>query len=134
VEDLFDDSNADVRFGAACALAKYKGVNDSKISTELTAGLKSRDTLRPYPEKPNYSAGLKQLMAIETLQRIGPDAKPMIPALLEYARSKSIDDKLLRELAFRAVGHIDSNLRNTIPEVDQALKNDPDLKNTIPPQ
>jgi hypothetical protein len=73
-------------------------------------------------------------MAIETLQRIGPDAKPMIPALLEYARSKSIDDKLLRELAFRAVGHIDSNLRNTIPEVDQALKNDPNLKNTIPPQ
>jgi RNA polymerase sigma factor (sigma-70 family) len=131
VENLLDDANADVRFGAACALAKYKGVSDAKISTELIAGLKSRhNNSRPYPD----TEGLKQLMAIETLQRIGPDAKSMIPALLEYGNSKSIDDKLLRELAFRAAGHIDSNLRNTIPEVDQALKNDPDLKNTIPPQ
>lgn len=73
-------------------------------------------------------------MAIETLQRLGPAAKSMIPALLEYARSKTIDDQLLRELAFRAAGHIDDSLRNSIPEVDQALKNDPNLKNTIPPQ
>jgi len=123
VEDLLDDANADVRFGAACALAKYKGVNDPKISTELTAGLESRyDSSRLYLGTEN----LKQLMAIEKLQDIGPDAKPMIPALLEYA--KSIDDKLMRELAFRAVGHIDSSLRNTMPEVDQALKNDPSAK------
>ena len=129
VEDLLDDSNADVRFGAACALAKYKGVNDPQISTELAAGLKSRhDTSRPYPD----TEGLKQLMVIETLQRIGPDAKPMIPALLEYA--KSINNSFMRELAFRAAGHIDGNLRNTMPEVDRALENDPDLKNSIPLQ
>ena len=127
VEDLLNDENTDVRFGAACALAKYKGVNDPKISSELAAGLKSRhDTSRPYPD----TEGLKQLMAIETLQRIGPDAKPMIPALLEYA--KSINNSFMRELAFRAAGHIDGNLRNTMPEVDRALKNDPDLKNSIP--
>jgi hypothetical protein len=120
VEDLFDDSNADVRFGAACALAKYKGVNDSKISTELTNGLKSKDAL---------NGGLKQLMAVETLQHIGPDAKPMIPAILEYAHSET--DKVLREHAFSIAGQIDSNLRNTMPEVDQAMKNDPNLKNVV---
>jgi hypothetical protein len=131
VEDLLDDANADVRFGAACALAEYKGVNDSKVSTELTAGLKSRhDDSRPYLN----TEGLKQLMAIEALQRVGPDAKPLIPALLEYAKSKSINDSLMRELAFRAIGHIDSNLRNTMPDVDQALKNDPNLKNAIQSQ
>jgi HEAT repeat protein len=116
VENLLDVENADIRFGAACALAKYKGVNDSKISKELTAGLKGPD-------------GLKQLMAIETLQHIGTDAQPMIPEMLEYANS--IDDRFIRELAFRAIGYIDSNLRNTMPEVDQALKNDPSLKNVV---
>jgi hypothetical protein len=122
VVDLLDDPDPDVRFGAACALAKYRGVNDPKISTALSTGLASRhDTSRPYPD----TEGVKHLMAIETLQRIGPDAQPMIPALLEFARSKTVTDNLLHELAFRAAGHIDSSLRNTIPEVDQALKNDP---------
>ena len=53
----------------------------------------------------------------------------MIPEMLEYANS--IDDRFIRELAFRAIGYIDSNLRNTMPEVDQALKNDPSLKNVV---
>jgi RNA polymerase sigma factor (sigma-70 family) len=129
VEDLLDDSNADVRFGAACALAQSKGVNDSRISTELAAGLKSRhDDSRPY----SGTEGLKQLMAIETLQHIGPDAKSMVPALLEYA--KSINDNFMRELALRTAGKIDHNLRNAMPEVDQALKSDPALKNAVPPQ
>jgi len=123
VEDLLNDENTDVRFGAACALAKCKAANDSRIFKELTAGLQSRhDDTRPYTD----TESLKQLMAIETLQKIGANAKPMIPVLLDYA--KSIDQSLMRELAFRAVGHIDNSLRNTIPEVDQALKNDPTLK------
>ncbi len=128
VEDLLNDENADVRFGATCALAKYEGVHDPKISIELAAGLRSRhNTSRLYPD----TEGLKQLMAIETLQGIGPEAKPMIPALLEYA--KSINDRFMQELAFRAAGHIDGSLRNTMPEVDEALKNDPDLNNSTPP-
>jgi RNA polymerase sigma factor (sigma-70 family) len=134
VEDLLDDSNADVRFGAACALVKYKGVNDSKISTELTAGLKIKyDTSGPQRNpRVNPEDGLKQLMAIETLQRIGPDAKSMVPAILDYAHSTT--DQVLREHAFSIAGQIDSNLRHTMPEVDQALKNDPTLKNATPPQ
>jgi len=129
VEDLLDDANADVRFGAACALVKYQGVTDSKIAKALNAGLDSRhDDSSPNPGTEN----LKQIMAIETLQGIGPDAKPMIPALLAYANS--IHDALMRELALRAVGNIDSTLRSTMPEVDQAVKNDPALKNGIPPQ
>ena len=130
---LLNDANANLRFGAACALAEYKGVDDAKISTELKAGLKIiYDTSGPLRNpRLNPEDGLKQLMAIETLQRIGPDAKPLIPVLLEYANSTH--DNLMRELAFRAMGHIDSNLRNTMPEVDQALKNDPNLKNASPP-
>jgi HEAT repeat protein len=129
VEDLLDDSNADVRFGAACALAEYKGVNEPKLSTALIAGLKSRHNISsPFHD----TVGLKHLMAIETLQRIGPDAKPMIPALLEYA--KSINDSFMQELAFRAIGHIDGNLRNIMPEVDQAMKNDRNLKNAVSPK
>ncbi|MDR3456125.1 MAG: sigma-70 family RNA polymerase sigma factor [Verrucomicrobiae bacterium] len=129
VEDLLDDPNADIRFGAACALVKYKGVTDARMAKELITGLKSRhDNSRPYLG----TEVLKQVMAIETLQRIGPDAKPMVPALLEYA--DSIQDKSLRELAFRAAGNLDSTLRNTMPEVDQAVKNDPALKNAITPR
>ena len=129
VEGLLGDTNADVRFGAACALAEYKGVNNPEISTELAAGLKSRhDTSRPYPD----TEDLKQLMAVETLQRIGPAAKPMIPALLDYA--KSTDDKLMREHALAAIGYIDLNLRNTMPEVDQAVKNDRTFKSAVSPK
>jgi RNA polymerase sigma factor (sigma-70 family) len=129
VDDLLDDANADVRFGAACALAEYKGVNDSKISTELAIGLKIRDdSFNPYSADEN----LEQLMAIETLKRVGPGAKSMIPVLLNYANSTK--DKTLRELAFSVAGQIDSNLRNTMPEVDQTMKNDLTLKNTVPPQ
>ena len=129
VEDLLDDTNAGVRFGAACALAEYKGVNDTKKSIELAAGLKTRnDPFHPYTAEED----LRQLMAIETLQRVGPNAKPMIPVLLNYAHSTK--DNVLRERALSVVGQIDSSLRKTMPEVDRAVKNDPMLKNAIPPQ
>jgi RNA polymerase sigma factor (sigma-70 family) len=132
VEDLLDDTNADVRFGAACALAEYKGVNDSKISAELAAGLKIiYDTSAPVRVPRPNPDGLKQLMAVETLQRVGPDAKSMIPALLEYAHSTQ--DKLSREHALAAIGYIDTNLRNTMPEVDQAVKNDRTFKSMVSP-
>ena len=117
VERLLDDSNFDIRFGAACALAEYKGVDDAKISSVLSAGLFNSDP-DPVP-----GASLKTLMAIQTLQRIGPKASRMVPALLEYATAKSTTDPLMRKLALKAAGKIDDNLRTTIPEVDQALKN-----------
>jgi hypothetical protein len=128
VDDLLAATNADLRFGAACALAKFEGVNHPGISAEFVVALKSRHD--PSYAHPN-TEGLKQLMAIETMQRIGPDAKSMVPALLEYA--KSINDTLMRKLAYRAIGQIDDNLRNTIPEVDLALTNDPVLNySTLP--
>jgi RNA polymerase sigma factor (sigma-70 family) len=101
VEDLLEDANADVRFGAACALMEYKGVNDSNISKELTAGLKTKqDARRPYTATEN----LDQLMAIETLQRLGTNAQPMIPALQNYANS--IHDNFMRQLAIKAISAI----------------------------
>ncbi len=129
VQDLLNHENPDIRFGAACALAKYQGVQDPKISAELAAGLGSQhDDSRLYPD----TEGLKHLMAVETLQRLGPGAKPLLPALLTYAQSTK--EHLMRELAFRAAGHIDTDLRNTMPEVDQALKSDPDQATLVPPQ
>jgi RNA polymerase sigma factor (sigma-70 family) len=129
VENLLGNTNVDVRFGAACALAKYKGVNNPKISLELEAGLRSR-YVKSIPYHPN-TENLKHLMAIEMLQRIGPDAKPMVPALLEY--SNSINDKFMSELSLRAAGYIDSGLRNTMPTVDAAIKKDPNWTNSISP-
>jgi hypothetical protein len=131
VEDLLVETNADVRFGAACALAKYLGVNNAKITDELKAGLTMKyDTSAPARiPRFNPEDGLEQLMAVETLQRIGPDAKPMIPALLEYANSTR--DKLSREHALAAIGYIDPNLQKTMPAVDQAVKNDRTFKSMV---
>jgi hypothetical protein len=120
VERLLDDPDFDIKFGAACALAEYKGVDDPKISRLVSAGLFNSD-----PDT-DPGKGLKSLMAIQTLQSIGPKASHMVPALLEYARAKSTTDPLLRKLAFKAAGKIEDNLRTTVLEVDQAVKN-PDL-------
>jgi hypothetical protein len=121
-----------VRFGAACALAKYLGVNDQRISDELKTGLKVRyDTSGPL-HTPRQSAedGLEQLMAMETLQRVGPAAKPMVPALLDCAHATQ--DDVLREYALSIAGQIDGSLRTTMPDVDQAMRDDPTLKNAVP--
>jgi RNA polymerase sigma factor (sigma-70 family) len=110
-ESLLDDSRPEVRFEAACALARYEAGSNPKIFFELTAGLQSGDNLMP-------------LMALETLQTLGPAAEPMMPAVSNYANA-SVD--LMREIAFRTLGRIDNNLRYTLPEVDQALKEDESL-------
>jgi len=52
-------------------------------------------------------------MAIETLQRVGTDAKPMIPALRDYANS--IKDNFMRELAIKAISIISGYSTNAIP-------------------
>jgi hypothetical protein len=109
VEILLDDENPDIRFEAACALAKYKGVHDPKIYDELLAGLKTKDdTAHPF-------LTLKHLMAIETLEKIGSEAKPMLPPLIDFANSTP--DYVSRDVAFKAIGAIDPDLRNTMPEV-----------------
>ena len=115
LEGLLDDDNADIRFEAACALAKYKGVNDPRISRELGTMLKDRHTSRPYPGK----AERKQLMAVDTLYAIGPEAKPLLPLLLDYAGA--INNQVNSHLAYRTAGKIDGNLRRTVAGVDEAL-------------
>lgn len=113
VEELLDDASPDVRFGAACALGEYKGVADSKISRELSAGLKSRhNTSRQYPDR----EGQKQLVAIETLQQIGPAAKPMIPELRNYA--ESIENSFMRDAALKAIGTINGDSPSAASEAN----------------
>ena len=134
VEDLLDDSNADVRFGAACALAKFKGVNDPEISKELKAALKIiYDSSAPIrTSRSNPEDDLKQLMTIETLQHIGPAAQPMAPVLLDYA--ENTPDKYMKQLALGVAGVVDTNLLNTMPEVREAFKNEPTLHNPAQPE
>lgn len=119
LEALLDDPNPDIRLEAACALAKYKGLDDRKISGELEAALKDRHTSRPYPGREERN----QRMAIDTLFFMGPAAKPLLPLLLDYAGS--IGNESNRHLAYRTAGKIDSSLRSTVPGVDEALKLDP---------
>jgi hypothetical protein len=112
LEHLLDDPRAQVRFEAACALAKYEAANNPKIFAELTAGLQSSDNFM-------------QLMALETSQKLGPDAVPMFQVVSNYAGSAT---DLMRDVAFKTLGKIDPNLRYSLPDVDQALKKDEDLE------
>lgn len=112
VEGLLNNPKTDVRFGAACALAKYEATNNSKIFEELSAGLNSKDPLKP-------------LMALETLQSLGPTAEPMIQVVSNYALTSK--NNFMREIAFKTLGKINSELRKEFPEVDQALKKDEEL-------
>ena len=106
LQKLLDGDNPDLRFEAACALVQAKGADDPKIFDEIKAGLKSGDSM-------------KGLMAIETLQRLGPIAADSTGVLLEFANATQ--DPLLRSLALSAAGKIDGQLRAALPAVDQAL-------------
>src|SRR6185312_8431207 len=67
VKKLLDSPDPNVRFGAACALAEHSFVDDPRIAQELTAGLENLpDSAGRHPA----NESLKQLMAVETIQRI----------------------------------------------------------------
>jgi RNA polymerase sigma factor (sigma-70 family) len=111
IERLLDDPRPQVRFEAACALAKFQAASNPKIFEALTAGLQSKDNLMP-------------LMALETLQTLGSGAAPMFQVVSNYANSA---EDYTRVVAFKTLGKIDSTARSNLPEVDQALKKDENL-------
>jgi hypothetical protein len=59
-------------------------------------------------------------MALETLQTLGSSASPCIQAISDFANTTTEDN--LREIAYKTIGKINGDFRNTSPEIDQALK------------
>ncbi len=106
---LLNDADPKVRFGAACALIRTPAGPDPRIMELIGAGLKGKDTT-------------DCLLAAETLAAVGDRAKPLVPALLDYA--KSTPDQNLRSEALRAVGRIQPELRTEMPELDQVMRKD----------
>jgi HEAT repeat protein len=107
LEELLNHADPRLRFQAACALAKQRAATQPEILPHLTTGLQSREHL-------------EQLMALETLQKIGKDAEPVLPALMTYANT--VQDDVLRRVAFTTIGAIKQELRSVLTGVDQALQ------------
>ena len=106
VQTLLDSPDSEVRFEAACALARHEAAQNPQFLDKVTAELANN--------------GLQQLMAVETLASLGASAEPAIQSILDYANSTK--DKVARSGAFKAIVSIKPELRNTNPEVAEALK------------
>jgi len=98
LELLLTNAEFDVRFGAACALARYEAAVNPKIFEQLSDGLKSQDDLN-------------QLMALETLRRLGPAAESLGSTLCDY--TNMVDSALLRQMAVEIINQINNTLRTT---------------------
>ncbi len=114
LEALLTSSDSGLRFEAACALAKHEAARNPQILPVLVAGLMSQNNLQ-------------QLMALETLQRIGPVAEPALQAILDFGDATT--DKVMKDVAFKAIGKIKTDLRSTLPEVEQALQREERIAN-----
>ena len=106
VQALLKSPVAEVQFEAACALATSEAPHDPQFLQKLTAGLGMNN--------------LQQLMALETLERLGSSAEPAIQAILDY--SNSTKDAGMRDVALKAIRKIKPDLRNELPGVNEALK------------
>jgi len=114
VEFLLNQSDPGVQFEAACALAKHEAAGNPQILAVLEAGLKS-----PGP--------LQQLMALETLQGLGSVAEPALQTVLDFADATT--DDVLKDLAFKTIGKINSGTRSGLPEVEEVLKHEESIAN-----
>jgi RNA polymerase sigma factor (sigma-70 family) len=116
VKALLERQDPTVRFGAACALAEWKGGQDPDILRGLAAGLVVSEQYRLHREVPSgeLSEAVRHLMAVETLERMGPAAQPLIPELLAFV--EVTPDPVIREAALRAIG-IDSGGSVMIPRI-----------------
>jgi RNA polymerase sigma factor (sigma-70 family) len=120
VEALLQNEDSVTRFCAACALAELRGGQDQDILRGLTAGLAVSDQYRLRHEATGEVG--RHIMAVETLQRMGPDAKAAIPDLQTFVRLTP--DPVLREVALRAIGAIDPDAGRSEPEIGSILARD----------
>ena len=105
LRSLLDASEPGARFWAACALLPGDGAQNPKVIAELADGLKNADQDR-------------LAWASKLLQDFGAAARPLALWMLEAAKASAGN---AQEWAFLATGKIAGELRNQVPEVDQAL-------------
>jgi RNA polymerase sigma factor (sigma-70 family) len=120
VEGLLQDADPAARFGAACALAELRGAQDPQIVKALAAGLAVSEAYRVRNEFTGEVT--RHLMAVETLQRMGPAAKAALPELQAFA--KQTPDEVTRELALRTIGIIDPDSGRNDPAIHSILASD----------
>lgn len=120
VEGLLHHEDSAVRFSAACALAELRGPQDPQILKTLAAGLAVSDE----DGRPSEATGeaVRHLMAIETLQRMGPAAKAVLQELKAFANTTP--DPVIREVALRAIGTIDPEAVAKHAEVHAVISKD----------
>ena len=111
LEELLKNTDPDTRFRAALALINTKGTNNSEVHSALHELFQ-----RPNDRHNEYY----KYLAAGILADAGPVAKPLVPDLLEFAKSAS--EKGVQEVANRAVAKIEPGLSAQIPEVAQILK------------
>jgi RNA polymerase sigma factor (sigma-70 family) len=106
VRNLLESPDPSLRLQAACALAQSDAAKNPQILTELDAGLKSSDALSP-------------LMALETLGRLGPTARPLLQDVVDYSKR---NESIYSEVALNTLAKIDASLPAEMPEVADQLK------------
>jgi hypothetical protein len=133
LEALLDHPNSGVRFRAACALARMEAETNPKVLAGIGPGL----NIPPDPvmgNDPDFAQKsqlqrelvVENLMALETLEKIGPAAGPLLPDLRQFAASKK--DHLLQQMAFRLIGRLDPDARRESAQIDSAVRLDEERK------
>lgn len=129
VEALLQHEDPPARFSAACALAELRGAQDPDILKGLAAGLVVSDRYRLRPEATDDKGEVvRHIMAVETLQRMGPAAKAVLPELQTFVQLTP--DSVIREAALRAIAAIDAEAGRSDPEVHSVLTRD-DQRNAL---
>jgi len=111
LEALLNDADTDTRIRAALALIKYEGTSNPGIFSALHELFQ-----RPNDRQNQYCKDL----AASILGDAGPVAQPLVPDLLEFAKSAS--EIGVQEVAYRAIAKIEPGLGSQNSEVAQALK------------
>lgn len=122
LEALLEHADPVVRFSAACALAEVQGAQKPEILKGVAAGLAVSDKYHYQLHHQATGEFLWNLMAVETLQRLGPAAKDVLPVLKAYA--ESAPDASSRERALRAIAAIDGEAGLAQPEVRSVVARD----------
>ena len=125
VEDLLTHTNAEVGFEAACALVQSRGAQDPRIFQEMGVffdGLSDSASTPPGPALQRLAHTAST--AAEILQKAGSSAKPLLPALLRLADKVGDYHDDLRQKLLVVAGTINGDLRNQLPEVDEALRSE----------
>ncbi len=110
-----------IQFGAACALLGTPSGADPRVIEIIRNGLhEGLNASRTDGRSVNVH------IAIDSAAAAGEAAKPLIPDLLEVARSSS--EVYQRDAALLAVGRIQPELRPDHPELDQAMTHDEETR------